>query len=125
MMGNRRRAAATTVSFVALAVMGHLVVTYVLANSVSGAAQGHSDDQMSNVMAGRYAFMGFLLAAFIFFRDFRALTIVFTGFVLLSLFDIAVYAAVGQEVQPHLIAAILSMIGVWTCASASQANSRR
>ena len=124
MMGSRRRASAMTVSFVALAVIGHLVVSYYLATSVSAAGQGHSDDQMAKVMAGRYIFMGFLLVAFVLFRDFRALTVLFTGFVILSLIDIAIYAAAGREVQPHLIAAVLSMIGVWSCASANQAKSR-
>lgn len=122
MMGNRRRASAITVSMVALAVIGHLVVTYYMASSISAASQGHTDDQMAKVMAGRYVFMGFLLVVFVVFRDFRALTVLFTGFVLLSLSDIAIYASAGGAVQPHLIAAILSMIGVLSCASANQAS---
>jgi hypothetical protein len=122
MMGNRRRASAVMVCLVAMGVIAHLVVTYLLASSVTAAGQGHTDEQMARVMAGRYAFMAFLLAVFVVYRDFRALTVLFSGFVFLSLIDIAIYAAAGAEVQPHLIAAILSLIGVLACASANQAN---
>lgn len=105
---------ASGISAVTIVVLANLVRKYVAAQTVEAAQGGHFDAFMPKVMAGRYAFMGLLVAVFVVLQDFRSLAIVFSGFAFLGIIDALIYSG-KHETRPHTMAALLSVIGAGSC----------
>ena len=116
-MSNAQLAVSVVAGFGALALFG-LGAAFWILPAHTLAVVDHTSDGLPQVMGGRYAFMGLLLAAASYLRDWRMLAIVFAGFAFLGFVDAVIYAA--GNYLPHVAAGLISGLICVLCVRAGR-----
>lgn len=94
----------------AAAFLFFLGLTFLFAPAAGLKMTKHTAEDLPTIMAGRYFFFVFALAAVMWKGSPELLAVIFLGLAGVAFFDAAVYASKSKDVRPHLAAGVLALI---------------